>query len=248
MTFAGVASFVFGSYLLFNTPEMTVPWGTIIGLGAATGAFFAFVIAKALLAQRLRPRTGIEAMVGEIAVVRRTLEPDGMVFVEGELWRARSESGALAVGERVVVTGHDGMLLHVRRSRNRRGRVHERRFGRGARHLPRAGSIGSTLVGIGLHCPRRRSMPSPASLPSLCLSSDGLSGHGLLYALHPFHIVLAVELIYVIALVHFLDREAGRALEGMKPLLTCDRATQPTLPLTASGTSHAGRRGRCSSG
>jgi hypothetical protein len=58
---------------------------------------------------------------------------------------------------------------------------------------------------------------------------DGLSGHGLLYALHPFHIVLAVELIYVIALVHFLDREAGRALEGMSPLLTCDQAGYSVL-------------------
>jgi membrane-bound serine protease (ClpP class) len=121
LTFAGVASFIFGSYLLFNTPEMTVPWGTIIGLGAATGAFFAFVIAKALLAQRLRPRTGVEAMVGEIAVVRRALDPDGMVHIEGELWRARSESGVVAVGERVVVTGHDGMLLHVRRTEQEQG-------------------------------------------------------------------------------------------------------------------------------
>ncbi|MCC6946097.1 MAG: nodulation protein NfeD, partial [Thermomicrobiales bacterium] len=116
LTLAGIASFIFGLYLLFNTPEMTIPWGTIIGLGAATGAFFAFVIAKALLAQRLRPRTGMEAILGEVAVVRRTLEPDGLVFVAGELWRARAESGALAVGERVIVTGYDGMLLHVRRT------------------------------------------------------------------------------------------------------------------------------------
>jgi len=121
LTLAGVATFIFGSYLLFNTPEMTVPWATIIGLGAATGGFFAFIIAKALLAQRLRPSTGIEAMIGEIAVVRRTLDPDGMVHVEGELWRARSESGALAVGERVVVTGHDGMLLHVSRQEQQQG-------------------------------------------------------------------------------------------------------------------------------
>jgi membrane-bound serine protease (ClpP class) len=121
LTLAGVATFIFGSYLLFNTPEMTVPWGTIIGLGAATGAFFAFIIAKALLAQRLRPSTGIEAMIGELAVVRRTLDPVGMVHVEGELWRARSESGALAVGARVVVTGYDGMLLHVRRPEQGQG-------------------------------------------------------------------------------------------------------------------------------
>jgi membrane-bound serine protease (ClpP class) len=115
LTFAGIVTFIFGSYLLFNTPEMTVPWATIIGLGASTGAFFAFVIAKALLAQRLRPSTGVEAMVGEIAVVRRALEPDGMVYVEGELWRARSESGRLTVGERVVVTAQDGLRLQVKR-------------------------------------------------------------------------------------------------------------------------------------
>ena len=77
LTIAGIATFIFGSYLLFNTSEMTVPWGTIIGLAASTGAFFAFVIAKALLAQRLRPSTGIEAMVGEIAVVRRPWIPTG---------------------------------------------------------------------------------------------------------------------------------------------------------------------------
>jgi membrane-bound ClpP family serine protease len=38
-----------------------------------------------------------------------------MVLVEGELWRAESESGPIAVGERVVVTGRDGYRLRVRR-------------------------------------------------------------------------------------------------------------------------------------
>jgi len=82
----------------------------------------------------------------------------------------------------------------------------------------------------------RLPLPAPAfyalaSLAAIVLFvlNDGLSGHGLLYALHPFHIVLAVELVYVIALVHFLDREAGRALEGMKPLLTCDQAGYSAL-------------------
>ena len=98
-----------------------MPWPTIIGLALATGAFFAFVIAKALLAQRRRPTHRNRGMIGEIAEVRQALEPDGMVFVEGELWRGRSESGALAVGERVVVTGHDGMLLHVRRTEQATG-------------------------------------------------------------------------------------------------------------------------------
>jgi membrane-bound serine protease (ClpP class) len=54
-------------------------------------------------------------MVDEPAVVRQALEPEGMVLVEGELWRAESESGPIAVGERVVVTGRDGYRLRVRR-------------------------------------------------------------------------------------------------------------------------------------
>ncbi|MCC6946098.1 MAG: hypothetical protein IT335_16095 [Thermomicrobiales bacterium] len=52
--------------------------------------------------------------------------------------------------------------------------------------------------------------------------NDALIGHGLLGGIHPFHLVLAVELIYAIALVHVLDKEAGRALEGRRPLLNCD--------------------------
>jgi hypothetical protein len=82
----------------------------------------------------------------------------------------------------------------------------------------------------------RLPLPAPAvyALASLAavvlfVLNDALSGHGLLYAIHPFHIVLAVELVYVIALIHFLDREAGRALEGMRPLLTCDQAGYWTL-------------------
>ncbi|MCX7669196.1 MAG: nodulation protein NfeD, partial [Anaerolineae bacterium] len=116
LTVAGVASFVFGAYLLFNTPELSVPWATIIGLAIATGAFFAFVIAKGLWAQRQRPSTGTEGLVGAVGIVRQALEPEGMIFVQGELWRARAEAGTIPVGEPVVVLGREGLTLRVRRA------------------------------------------------------------------------------------------------------------------------------------
>ncbi len=116
LTIAGIASFIFGAYLLFNTPELSVPWGTIIFLAAVTAGFFAFVIAKALLAQRPQPKTGSEVLIGATATVRQALAPEGLVFVEGELWRARSEGETIAVGERVVVTGRDGLWLQVRKA------------------------------------------------------------------------------------------------------------------------------------
>ncbi len=54
-------------------------------------------------------------MLGAIGVVRETLDPTGLVFVHGELWRARAEKDApLPAGSRVRVQGvADGLLLHV---------------------------------------------------------------------------------------------------------------------------------------
>jgi membrane-bound serine protease (ClpP class) len=116
LTLAGIASFIFGAYLLFNTPELAVPWGTIIFLGVATGGFFAFIITKALLAQRRKPATGAEGMIGQTVTVRQLLDPDGLVFVEGELWQAHAQAGPIQVGERAVVMERDGLRLLVKRA------------------------------------------------------------------------------------------------------------------------------------
>ena len=70
-----------------------------------------------MAAQLRRPVTGFEGIIGQTAVVRQPLEPEGMVLAEGELWRAESESGPVAVGEKVVVVGRDGYCLRVQRSK-----------------------------------------------------------------------------------------------------------------------------------
>ena len=114
LTFGGIAAFVFGSFLLFNTPDLEVPWPTIISLALATAAFFTFAMAKAWAAQRRRPTTGMESLIGKPAEVRQALTPNGMVLVNGELWRATSESGPIDAGEHVVVTGEEGFALRVK--------------------------------------------------------------------------------------------------------------------------------------
>jgi len=116
LTFGGIVSFVFGLYLLYNTSDIPVPWPSIIVSALATGAFFAFVVTKALMIQRRPAVGGMTGMVGQVGVVRRPLEPQGMVLVNGELWKAESESGPLAAGEPVVVTRQDGFVLGVRRT------------------------------------------------------------------------------------------------------------------------------------
>ena len=56
-------------------------------------------------------------LVGMPGQVRSMLNPEGFVWVADGLWRARSEDGTrMRVGEDVVVTAADGVLLRVRRS------------------------------------------------------------------------------------------------------------------------------------
>ncbi len=117
LTIGGILSFILGGFLLFNTSTMQVPWLTLSLLALGLGAFFAFAISKALAAQRRRPVTGMQAMVGQTAVVRQALTPAGMVVVCGEIWRAEVEDGQqVAAGQSVVVTGYDGFRLHVRQA------------------------------------------------------------------------------------------------------------------------------------
>jgi membrane-bound ClpP family serine protease len=84
------------------------------------GAAPAAVVRGAAGVSRLRAKTGAEALVGHVGVVRNALEPVGQVFVDGALWTARpcafEDAGVLHVGERVVVEQVKGLTLSVRRA------------------------------------------------------------------------------------------------------------------------------------
>lgn len=116
LTLGGVASFVFGSLILFQSPYYQVSRALIVGVALATAAFFAFAVAKAVRAQVRRPVTGLEGMIGRTAEARTDLDPRGSVFLMGEWWEAIAEDGPISKGERVVVVGYEGFQLRVRRS------------------------------------------------------------------------------------------------------------------------------------
>jgi membrane-bound ClpP family serine protease len=47
-------------------------------------------------------------------VVQTTLDPEGMVLVEGELWHARARKTRIEVGAKVTVVAIDGLTLRVK--------------------------------------------------------------------------------------------------------------------------------------
>jgi membrane-bound ClpP family serine protease len=69
--------------------------------------------------RRMRPRSGTEAMVGHLGVMR-TGESGSLVFVDGGLWRARpsplGDENAMHDGDRVVVDHVKGLTLFVRKA------------------------------------------------------------------------------------------------------------------------------------
>jgi membrane-bound serine protease (ClpP class) len=58
----------------------------------------------------------VELLIGRLGVVRTPLDPEGTVWVAGELWTAGSEDGPLAAGEQVEVVAVEGLRLRVRPS------------------------------------------------------------------------------------------------------------------------------------
>ncbi len=91
-------------------------WQVAVTIAGTFVLLFGFAMTKVVQARRRTPTTGREELLGQVGVVRRALDPDGLVFVHGELWRARTSGEPLLVGEHVFVEGiEDGLVLNVRR-------------------------------------------------------------------------------------------------------------------------------------
>jgi membrane-bound serine protease (ClpP class) len=119
LTLAGAVSFVLGSLLLFDPAgdayEVSVP--VVLAIAGTLAALFGVAFAKALQARRAKPQTGADELANRIGVVRQTLDPEGFVFVNGELWRARAANGHIPAGETVrVARVDDGLVLEVERA------------------------------------------------------------------------------------------------------------------------------------
>ena len=120
LTAAGVVAFVFGALMLFDPAgsayQVSLP--VALAIAAVFALFIGFALAKALAARRERPQTGREELVGQVGLVRDTLDPDGFVFVHGELWRARSHDGeTIPAGSSVKVEAlAGGLVLEVTRA------------------------------------------------------------------------------------------------------------------------------------
>jgi len=92
LSVGGIISLTLGSLMLFDSsvPFLRVSYDFIIPVVAVTSAFFIVAISLAVKAQRRKPTTGKEGLLGSTGIVKSKIDPQGKVFIHGEYWDATS--------------------------------------------------------------------------------------------------------------------------------------------------------------
>jgi membrane-bound serine protease (ClpP class) len=115
LTLAGACCFVLGALLLFDPAgeSYEVSLTVVLAIAGTLALLMALVATKIVQVRKLKPVTGHDEMVGSVGVVRKALDPQGQVFVHGELWQAESEGERIPAGSQVRVESVDGLTLRV---------------------------------------------------------------------------------------------------------------------------------------
>ncbi|HSK88659.1 MAG TPA: nodulation protein NfeD [Anaerolineales bacterium] len=124
LTAAGVASFIVGALVLFNSPgtpqfqRVSVP--LVVATGLMIGLLFMVILLFALRAMRIPIHAGVESFVGKTGTARTAVAGSGgQVQLGSELWSAESvdDSEPIGKGDRVEVVEVKGLRLKVRKAK-----------------------------------------------------------------------------------------------------------------------------------
>ena len=119
LSIGGIISLFLGSMMLIDTESlleaMEISMELIILIVLLTTLFFVFAISLGIKAQRKKPTTGPEGMLGEKGRTITRLSPSGEISVHGEYWEAESLEGEIKKGESVEVIEIANLKLKVKR-------------------------------------------------------------------------------------------------------------------------------------
>jgi len=113
LTVAGLICLAVGAIMLFHNapPPYHTSTPLVVAIAVVLGSVWAFAVGKAWQVRRNPVLMSPQAIAGAVGEVRR----NGLVFVNGELWQARTPGGErLKPGDRVEVQSMDGLVLTVR--------------------------------------------------------------------------------------------------------------------------------------
>jgi len=118
LTIGGIIAMVVGSLMLFESPAPFMKLSLTLVLPAVlvTALFFSVTLSLAFKAQRRKPVTGIEGLVGESGIAHTDINREGgQVSLHGEIWSAHSDE-SIAKGKKITVETVSGLKVKVRES------------------------------------------------------------------------------------------------------------------------------------
>ncbi len=110
----GVIAMVLGVLMLVDTTksEVGIDLKSALSIVLPFAVFFMLVSWVAFKSARSKPVTGEEGLIGLIGYAYTPVNPDGKVFVHGELWNAESKA-PIEQGKRVKILGIRDLKLKV---------------------------------------------------------------------------------------------------------------------------------------
>ena len=116
LTMGGIISLSLGGLMLIDTydPNLQVSKATIYTVAIGLAILLGIVVYLITRAQTRKVSTGTEGLAGLIGEARSDISPIGTVYVNGELWKARS-AAPIIQGDEVIVERVEGILLVVKR-------------------------------------------------------------------------------------------------------------------------------------
>ena len=108
----GTVLLAWGLLLLSQQPNTISPEAAV-AVSFAFGIITVFLGFLGMRARKAKLLTGVQMLVGEMAVSQTSLDPDGTVLLRGEYWQAHSDA-TISPGQQVRVERVQNLLLYVR--------------------------------------------------------------------------------------------------------------------------------------
>lgn len=111
-----IALGVGSAWLYGGSDVLVLPWWAWVPIVAFTASFFIVIMTTVLKNQGNQAFQGAQHVIDQVGTVRSMLNPEGHVFIGGQLWRARApeDAGRVKTGTSVRVLGlNDNLSLSV---------------------------------------------------------------------------------------------------------------------------------------
>ena len=116
-TLAGLVCLFLGTIMMFNQPQLIkVSYEYFLPVAIFFAFLSLFLLGKIIAAQRRKPSTGSEGLIGKEAEALTDIEKQGKVRIASEIWDATSLE-KINKGEKVVIEKVEGLKLWVKKRR-----------------------------------------------------------------------------------------------------------------------------------